>query len=142
MAEQAFIDDAKNEPRNQDQLLTIFIDGLADVRIRKSLNDALAHAIYEHQLLYEIDTRTVTDKVHVSHMVTLTRLSIGIPHLKGHGCLMLGLLPHLDAPAKITGKDIHTKIFTLTTRIRCISLGSHMHDMPGRIFTTIHHIGV
>ena len=83
LAEQAFVDDGINDHGNQNQLLTIFIDGLADDRIRKcvirkrpkTLNDALAHTIDEHQLLCEIDNRTkadtitVTDieKVHVSH---------------------------------------------------------------------------
>ena len=74
LAEQAFVDDAINDPGNQNQLLTLFIDGLADVRIRKcvirkrpkTLNDALAHAIDEHQLLCEIDTRTKTDTIKVT----------------------------------------------------------------------------
>ena len=74
LAEQAFLNDAINEQGNQDQLLTIFIDGLTDVRIRRhvirkrprNVGEALSHAIDEHDMLNEIDTRASSSDKKVS----------------------------------------------------------------------------
>ena len=65
-----FPDEAINDQGNQDQILTIFIDGLRDVRIRrhiirkrpKNASKALTHAIEEQELLNEIDTRVHVEK--------------------------------------------------------------------------------
>ena len=74
LAEQAFLNDAINEQGNQDQLLTIFIDGLTDIRIHRhvirkrprNVGEALSHAIDEHDMLNEIDTRASSSDKKVS----------------------------------------------------------------------------
>ena len=62
-AEQAFPDDAMDDRRTKDQILTIFIDGLYDpcirhhvIRIRcNDIQDALMSAINENDLMAELE---------------------------------------------------------------------------------------
>ena len=63
LAEQAFPDDAMDDRRTKDQILTIFIDGLYDPCIRRhvirkrcnDIQDALMSAINENDLMAELE---------------------------------------------------------------------------------------